>query len=209
MTDKRTWSKKDDSTLRRLHAKGLSQAAIAREMGWSSHTIGSRSRPLGLEWKGATRATAAQVARVFDLKEARTDVERRIYGQAGALLDRLEAQTFETILKSMGGEEGEATLDFIPARDYKDMAASLAQLLSQAHAIADRDDDGGATEAAGIVNTILFAVGDSLKGLEPMNPITYPGPDPRTGANITDERRAQKNATQKRRNARLKQAKAA
>lgn len=114
-----------------LHAKGTGRNEIAAKAGISTGSVTKIVHAAGHSFDRTKTATAV-AARQVDLADRRTRIIDRMYSRTEALLDRLEADTFDTILKASFGEEIASRLAFVPARDVRDLASSISQLASQA-----------------------------------------------------------------------------
>lgn len=114
-----------------LHADGLGRNEIAEKAGISTGSVTKIVHAAGRSFDRTKTATAV-AARQVDLADRRTRIIDRLYSRTEALLDRLEADKFDTILKASFGEEIASSLAFVPARDVRDLASSISQLAGQA-----------------------------------------------------------------------------
>lgn len=137
-------------------------------------TISTKAKQLGLSFDRSQMEQAIQ-ASIFDRRAARAKIIEGLYQRAQFNLDRLNADEFQTLVKSGPGEESEDVLDFVPTMDEKNLTSALGIALTSAAKLEAIDDDGGMTEAKGLLGTIIGAINIVAEGQPRMNP-TYQEP---------------------------------
>jgi hypothetical protein len=129
-----------DDTLRELHAAGHGCNEIARRTGTNPATVSRRCKTLGLTFD--RRQTAAGVAaRSIDARARRVAIIDRLYARAEKLLDRLDADTFWTLMSVGAGEQQPTELNFVPAVDERYLAHSIGSYLQSAGKLEAIDAD--------------------------------------------------------------------
>lgn len=120
-----------EEVVRLLTDEGMGRNEISAKTGISLGSVSGIVAKAGLSFdREATRAATA--ARQDDLAERRSRIIDRLYRRAETLLDRLEADSFQTILKGEYGAERSSRLDFVPSRDERDLTGAIGQLAGQA-----------------------------------------------------------------------------
>jgi hypothetical protein len=105
----------------RLHGLGMARNAIAAEMGRSAGWVSKIAAQEGLSFDRESLAIATR-AKVADNRARRAAIIQRLYAQAEATLDRLEAAgEYQTLTKGEYGVDVPTTLEFIPAREASDL----------------------------------------------------------------------------------------
>jgi hypothetical protein len=159
MAAPRPWMPAEEVELRERHAAGESLHSIAKVMGRSKPVLSRHAKSMGLTWDRSQTA-AATVAHVVDAKARRAVLELRALARVEALYDRLDAPTFKTITRGVGGEELHATLDYVPARDERDLAVTIRTHLDASLRINAHEAAGaGATAVIGILQQTAAALG--------------------------------------------------
>lgn len=148
----------DRQKLRDLHAQGKGRNEIARDMGRSPATVSVLAQELGLSFD-RTAAAAATEARRADLKQRRVDLVARLYGRAEAVMARLEAETFRTLVGSGPGVEEPTELPFVPPPDEKNLATSVGSYLTSAAKLEAIDGDVGSEAAKSLLGGLATALG--------------------------------------------------
>lgn len=111
----------------RLHADGLARNEIHRQTGVSLGSVTNIVRAAGRTFDRAdTRLAVA--ARQDDLAEKRSRNLIGMYDQAAAILQRIAAPEFKTILRGEFSVERPQVLDFIPPRDLRDLSDACSRL---------------------------------------------------------------------------------
>jgi hypothetical protein len=130
----------DRDRVRELHAAGLSRNAIAREIKRSQATVTKLAAELGLSFD-RRRTRAATAAKQDDAKARRAALAVKLLGLAEQEAD---AFTQPATLHSFGGKDhtyNSKTVDRPPARDRRDMAATIGLLLDKHARLLDMDAD--------------------------------------------------------------------
>lgn len=140
-----------------LHAEGLSRNEIARRTGRNTQTVSKTCAAAGLTFDRG-KAAAMIEARKVDLRAARVRLIERAYERASSIFDRLEAPTFEAVLRAAQGAEQVAVLTFVPTRDERDLADAISRHLAAAANTAKIDNDNGASEARSMLAGVEAAL---------------------------------------------------
>jgi transcriptional regulator with XRE-family HTH domain len=150
----------DRDHVRDLHAKGLGRNEIARAVGVSAGTVTNIAKDLGLSFDRSESAVAV-AARATDLKARRQVLQGRLIARAEALFDRLEAPTYKTLVKVAGGAEQVQELDFVPARDEKDLQYAIGGYLIVEERLdkagGDSGEEGARSMLAGLFQDVQGA----------------------------------------------------
>ena len=154
----------EQRTLVKLHAQGLSLGKIATQMKRGRATISRYAKNLNLSFDREVMA-AATVAAQFDRKAARAKIIEGLYKRSQHNLDRMNDSEFDTLIKSGPGEESPGVLEFVPTIDEKNLTASIGIALTSAAKLEAIDDDGGLSEARGLLSGFFAAVAETA---EPM-----------------------------------------
>lgn len=153
----RQWTSEDDDALRQGHSEGRSLHAIAKDLGRAKTTVHRHSERLGLEWDRSKTAAAAD-ARHIDAKSRRADIKLRLLSRADALLSRVEAESFKTLVPTGGGEKRTRTLDYVPPEDERHIAQSLSSYLGTYDRLDKLDTDTGVSTAVSMLGDIMTAL---------------------------------------------------
>jgi hypothetical protein len=148
---------KQRATILKLHADGLGRNQIARTTGLGAATVTKVIHEAGLSFD-RTATKAAVEARRIDLADARTRLTERLYTRATSILDRLEADTYTAVMRASFGEEKPQTLQFVPARDERDLAAALGVLATQAARLEQVGNPAG-EKVKGLLGEIADQIG--------------------------------------------------
>ncbi|EFC80188.1 GcrA family cell cycle regulator [Parafrankia sp. EUN1f] len=162
----------DVERLRELHTAGMSCGAIARQMGRSRSTVSEHAKRLGLAFDGPpAEATAVKAA---TNREMRADLIRRMLRRAGAVLDRLEADTYQHRITT--GEASYIVSDpVVPAADEKALSGAIASYMRTAMEAEKLDAAVGDTDG----RSMLEALADGLKAVaRAQNPVVGPDDEP-------------------------------
>lgn len=108
----------------------------------------------GLTFDRAQTATAT-AAKVRTLKERRAAIVDRLYTRTEFNLTRLEAESFETLVRGEGGAEHVDTLDFVPPEHERALVATIQTALSAAAKLELQDGDQKADDASRCSGTSL------------------------------------------------------
>lgn len=110
-----------------LHAQGVGRNDIVRRLGIAAGSVTKIVQDAGLSFdRAATRA--ATKARQDDLADKRTTAMIGMYDQSLAILARLRAPEFRTIVRAEAGAEETRTLSFVPPRDLRDLSDAASRL---------------------------------------------------------------------------------
>ena len=141
-----------------LCMSGQGRNAIAEQTGISLGSISNIIKAAGLSFD-RVGPRAATAARQDDLAELRSRNLVGMYTQTATVLERLTASTaFQTIMKGSFGEEKVKTLDFIPARDFRELAAAAAQLALAANRL-EQANNPQAEKVKGLLGGIADQLG--------------------------------------------------
>lgn len=140
-----------------LHAEGKGRNAIAAELGLGNSTVTRIAKALGLDFSRAQTAVAV-AARVRTLKERRAEIVSRLYTRAEANLDRLEADTFRTLVRGEGGAEHVDELDFVPPEHERALVATIGTALTAAAKLELQDGDQKADDAKSLLRNLGAAL---------------------------------------------------
>lgn len=110
-----------------LHAEGLGRNEISRRTGVSAGSVTNIIRAAGLTFDRAAPREATR-ARQDDLAEKRSRAMVGMYDQSLAILRRLAAPEFRTVLRGEMGVEETRTLEFVPPRDLRDLSDAASRL---------------------------------------------------------------------------------
>lgn len=142
----------------KLCSEGHGRNAIHDLTGVSLGSVTNIIKAAGLTFDrvGPREATAA---RQDDLAERRSQLLQGMYGETHTVLQRLQnSGAFKTIMKGGFGEEKVHTLDFVPARDYKELAAAAAQLALAANRL-EQSNNPQAEKVRGLLGGIADQLG--------------------------------------------------
>lgn len=160
-TTARDWTEAELQTLRERNAAGDSLTAIARDLGVTKPVLSRKAAALGLTWD-RSRTEKATAAKVVDAKARRATILGRLYGEAEAVLDDLEAgragKGWNTIIRGEYGIENTRSLDFIPIRDRRDASDTLSRVLVQATRL-EQVDNGTADAVKGLLGGLADQLG--------------------------------------------------
>lgn len=161
----------DADRLRELHTAGLSCVAIAREMGRSRSTISEHAKRLGLAFDPPpTEATAVKVA---TNRERRAALTRRMLDRAAAVLDRLEANTYQHRITA--GEASFLVQDpVVPAADEKSLSGAISSYMRSAMEAEKLDAAVGDTDG----RSMLEALAEGLQAAARAQRQTGPDDEP-------------------------------
>lgn len=157
------WPASRIKRLKQLHADGMSCNGIAREMDCSASAISNQCEKLGLSFD-RSQVEAANIARSVDAKARRQAVTDRIYGVLDDTLSHAEAARegangFKTHVKGEYGADVEATLDFVPPTNRKDLSASIVQLVNASTKLEAIDSDNGNILGRSLLEGLAAAFG--------------------------------------------------
>jgi len=153
-----TTSDEQRARVEQLCRDGVGRNEISRQTGVALGTVTKIVNQAGLSFdRTATRAATA--ARQDDLAERRSRLLTGMYTETETVLQRLaDSAKFRTVLKASFGEEKAKTLDFIPPRDYKDLAAAAAQLALAANRL-EQSNSPQADHVKGLLGGIVDQLG--------------------------------------------------
>ncbi|WP_130012150.1 helix-turn-helix domain-containing protein [Serinicoccus sediminis] len=159
------WTQADTDRLTDLHSQGLSLGKIAEQMGRGKATISTRAKAAGLTWDRDQVAAATQ-AKTRDAKARRADIKLRLLTRVEANLDRLDADTFHTLVPSGPGIHDPRQLSFVPPDDEKHLATSITSYLGAYDRLEKLDGDGGVADAVGMLDKIADAIKGAAQALD-------------------------------------------
>lgn len=138
-----------------LHGEGRGRNDIARDTGYSTKFISETVHKEGKSFARTEQVQAATAAKTIDNKSRRVAIIARLYGQAEAVLDRLEnPATYKTITKGEKGLEIVETLDFIPPTDRRNELTSVGISLDKAITLEKVDGDNGTERAESMLDKL-------------------------------------------------------
>lgn len=115
-----------------LHAAGLSRAAIARDLGRGTATVGRIGEALGLSWD-RSRTAAATAAKQIDNKARRAALIEDAYEQARAVIARMAAADgYDATGTATNGVTVVTRVALPPAHDVKALAGAFSTLTASA-----------------------------------------------------------------------------
>lgn len=148
----------DGQRARELYDKGLSCNAIAKELGVSVSTISGWAKREGLSFDQSATEDAVRVRR-NSRAARRADIIDRLYDRTEAILDRLEADTFDTLVPSGMGAMSTESLAYVPSTDEKNLASSINMYLERAARLELADDGDGVAEADSMLGRLAKRFG--------------------------------------------------
>ena len=155
-----------------LYRAGKTKSEIIKLTGVSHGSVHRIVKAAGLPPSPrASWTQAAKDARLEQLADRRTNIIDRLYALAADKLTELEktqAEGWRTVMRGEAGTEESRTLEFVPARDFRDIATSLSTLVDRAARL--EAVDSPATRAAASLLTSLaeqIGVDDSPPPAEP------------------------------------------
>lgn len=143
---------------RELFDAGKSCNAIAKELGVSVSTISGWAKREGLSFDQGMTETAVNVLRTSRAAR-RAAIIDRLYDRTEAILDRLEAEEFDTLGTAEYGATREMTLKFVPTGDERALASSLNTYLERAARLELVDDGDGVAEADSMLGRLAKRFG--------------------------------------------------
>lgn len=143
---------------RELFDKGLGCNAIAKELHVSPSTISTWAKGEGLAFDESRTETAVNVRRTSRAAR-RADIIDRLYDRTEQILDRLEADMFETLGTGAYGVSQELTLSFVPTADEKNLASTINMYLDRAAKLELVDDGDGVAEADSMLGRLAKRFG--------------------------------------------------
>lgn len=163
------WTGAETRKLKDLHAQGLSLHAIAKEMGRTKSTISRHGKMLGLDWDRSATAAATKAVQI-DGRARRAAIVARMYDRIEHLQDRLEAPTFQTVMRGIEGDQPQ-DLSFVPAADEQRLADTVARYATAATRI-EAADATGADTTRGLLMAMAARIGidDTAAASEPTGP---------------------------------------
>jgi hypothetical protein len=156
------FTSQQDEQLRALHAEGVGCNEIARRMNVTNKDVSLRAKALGLPFDRRQTAVATK-ARTEEARARRVDIIHRLYDRAEALLARLEADSFTTLVPCGPGEQEPRDLHFVPPSDERYLASAMTAHLASALKLEQHDADRArdtelAAQAIGLGKAIANAV---------------------------------------------------
>ncbi|MEV0619583.1 helix-turn-helix domain-containing protein [Nonomuraea sp. NPDC050404] len=146
--------------IKRMNADGHSLRDVARTLGRAHSTISRIGARENLTWARTGHTAAATAAASADNKARRVAIVSRLYGQAEALLDRLDAA--EYVFTTTTGQGIETiTLDEAPAQEVKALVQSISSATASAAKLEAIDSDQGAEGA----RSMLAGLADGLRAI--------------------------------------------
>ena len=160
------WTPEQDDLLRSWASEvpPVSLGKQAKRLGVSHGSVANRRKHLGITSDHAG-TKAANEARRVDAAARRVALEHRHLDRIEHLMDRLEAPTWQTILRGEMGTEEQCALEFVPPRDEKDIAATLTQHWGALERIRRMDTNNGTAEAVSMLGGIAQAIANAAAGM--------------------------------------------
>lgn len=153
-------SQADRDQVATLHAAGHGRNEIARRTGVGAGTVTKIIHELGGSFDRDPGVIAGTAAQQVDLKARRLALQSRIIARAEAIMDRLEAPTFQTVLRGEGGAENARTLDFVPARDEKDLLWAVGSCMT----VDERIEKGQGMAGDQVASSMLVTLFKDVQG---------------------------------------------
>jgi len=155
------WTAADTAQLIALHGQGMTLHQIAQTMGCSKATINKYAAMEKLSFD-RSQTEAATVAHSVDAKARRQAAADRLWAlfdDAATHAESVRDGQFKTLIKGDRGADAQATLDFIPPDNRRNLAASLTQLVNAATKIEAIDNDSGTADAISMLGKLAHAIG--------------------------------------------------
>ncbi len=141
-----------------LMAEGKGRNEIAREVGISTRQVDKIAEDEGHSFDASATETAVNARRTTRAAR-RADIIDRLYDRTEAILDRLEADTFDALGTGEYGASRELTLSFVPTVDEKNLASTINIYLDRAAKLELVDDGDGVAEADSMLGRLAKRFG--------------------------------------------------
>lgn len=153
----------NDNRLRRMHAEGLSQGKMAKELEVSRTTVATWAKRLNLSYD-ATPLVAANTRAGVDLTSGRLRLAEKMLAAAENMLDTIDDPY---LVYSFGGKDNEYNeheLDSAPVEVRRSILVSAGIAFDKLTRIVESDPDVGSAETAlRAVQRGLMAAAEQLK----------------------------------------------
>lgn len=133
--------------------QGKPRNEVARLAGRAASTISGIAKTEGLTFDRGSIAAAAD-ARQADNAHRLSKINERLIGRVEHLLDRLEAETFTTVLKASFGEEKPKTLKFVPPTDERNMHDTISRSVASIARIKTLTGDENLDDAKSVLEAL-------------------------------------------------------
>lgn len=153
-----------EARVRHLHAQGLGHNEIVRDIGCAPATLAKIVKHLGLTFD-RTRTAQATKAKQVDAAARRAAIVERLYGQAEAILDRLEAPE-HNLVEVSAGKAVKYTHDRLPPRDIHALINSIGAASEKAVRLEKLDARDGADDVASMLGKLGDALLTASEGLD-------------------------------------------
>lgn len=150
---KRSYTDEEKQTALRLY-ETHGPTAVEKQLGIPKNTVATWAKASGTRTVRNEHTSHAVEAKIVDNKLRRQNIAARLYGQAETMLDDLEADSFQTIIRGEGGAEHATTLDFIPAGERRTLIQATNTALKTTQELEQRDQDGGQTAAVSMLDKL-------------------------------------------------------
>lgn len=148
----------DPVEARRLFDAGKGRNEIAKALGVGFATITRWANREGLSFD-RTATEKAVKARVIDAKARRISIVERLYTRTEAVLTRLEADEFTTLVRGAQGRESQRTLAFVPPTHERELSSSMSNYLASAAKLEAIDSGQDADDAKSMLAKLGRALG--------------------------------------------------
>lgn len=153
------WTDAEDEIIRNGYAEGTPVRVLATQLGISTWSISKRAGKIGADHAARSRVQAAVEANRIDGKARRQKLIERIYTRSEAIMERLEAPEFVTLVPTAPGVQSRTVLDFVPPADERALANSLSSYLGTVERLEKIDADNGAADARSMLERLATALG--------------------------------------------------
>lgn len=143
---------------RRLFDQGTSCNAIAKELGVAASTISRWAKAEGLTFNTAATEDAVAATRLSHAQRRAVIIDR-LYTRTEKLLDRLEADTFDTLVPVGMGEMRTKSLNYVPSAEEKNFASSMAIYLERVAKLELLDDPDGVAQVESMLGRLAARFG--------------------------------------------------
>ena len=133
--------------------------AVTKQLGIPKGTVTGWAKANGTRTVRTERTRHAVEAVQVDNKLRRQNIITRLFSQAEKMLDDLEGEKFQTVLRGEGGSEQEEVLDFVPTADRRALIQSINTATNNAVNLAKVDADAGAEAGVNMLASLAAALG--------------------------------------------------
>lgn len=141
-----------------MMAEGKGRNEIARAVGISTRQVDRIAADEGHIFDGTATETAVATRRLSRAAR-RADIIDRLYDRTEHLLDRIEADSFQTLGTGEYGASVTLDLDYVPVGDEKNVATTINIYLERAARLELVDDGDGVAEADSMLGRLAKRFG--------------------------------------------------